>query len=88
MSQLLSEEHYRLCLSIYIHNMQTFTICHCAVVDGTLYFLPQQKRSAAGNYTSAFKSLKKHSILRFARFHISLVNRHPCYYKLQDQKCG
>lgn len=47
--QLLSEEYYRLCLSLYIHNVQTFTICHCFMVDGILYTLPQQKRSAAGN---------------------------------------
>lgn len=62
MSQLLSEEHYRLCLSLYIHNTQTFTICHCSMVDGILYSLPRQKRSAAENYVSVFKSPKKHSL--------------------------
>lgn len=62
MSQLLSEEHYRLCFPLYIHNMQTFTICHFSVVDGILYSLPRQKRTAAENYISVFKSPKKHSL--------------------------
>lgn len=80
MSQLLSEEHYRLCFSIYIHNMQTFTICHCSMVDGILYSL---LREVQQGITFLYSNLPRntHSMLRFARFHVSLVNPHRYYCK-------